>query len=198
MNLRFPLLLPTLSLLIVGLACGRTTGPAASNEVSAVAPTPTPYPTPIPPANPPAALPGDSDLRALIAYANAMQPVLMNGGAILQRDGDILKEAESGNDSVLCDGRLESDNDTMKGIIGQARAISPPSEAQRIHELVLQSGAAWTTALDNVEQFCRTGNSFYKVPAALKFWEAAIALQDAGNRFWALVIAEGVEDWVQR
>ena len=28
--------------------------------------------------------------------------------------------------------------------------------------------------------------------------EAALLLQDAGNRFWALVMAEGVEDWVRR
>jgi hypothetical protein len=134
----------------------------------------------------------------LIVYANEMQPVIVDAGAILERDGEILKVAEDGNDDVLCDGRLEMDNRTMKGITGQARNINPPSDAQRIHELVLQSGEAWTMALDNVEMFCDTGNAFYKVPAALKFWEAALALQDAGNRFWALVIAEGVQDWVQR
>jgi hypothetical protein len=127
-----------------------------------------------------------------------MQPVIVDAGAILQRDGDILKEAEGGNDAVLCDGRLEADNYMMKGIIGQARIITPPSDAHKIHDLVLQSGDAWTAALDNVDQFCETGIAFYKVPAALKFWEAALSLQDAGNRFWALVIAEGVQDWVQR
>lgn len=116
MNLKLRLLVPTAALLIVGLACGRSTAPTqapASAEPPTAAPTPTPFPSPVPPANTPEALPGDSDLRELIAYANAMQPVLVDAGAILQRDGEILKEAEGGNDAVLCDGRLETDNGTM-------------------------------------------------------------------------------------
>ncbi|MFQ5942303.1 MAG: hypothetical protein ACE5JF_01995 [Anaerolineales bacterium] len=198
-GLKLHFLLPTTTLLLFGLACGRTAVPTASpTEVPTAAPTPSPYPTPIPPDATPEALPGDSDLRDLINYANAMQPIIADAGTILQSDGEILKEAEGGNDTVLCDGRLESDNITMKGIIAQARIISPPSDAQKIHDLVLQSGDAWTVALDNVELFCETGNAFYKVPAALKFWEAALTLQDAGNRIWALVISEGVQDWVRR
>ena len=79
-------------------------------------------------------------------------------------------------------------------------AVGPtaPNDAQAIHELVIQSGTAWTEALDEVDSFCDTGNPLYKVSAAVKLWEAGVALQDAGNRFWLLLMSEGVEDWVQR
>jgi hypothetical protein len=63
---------------------------------------------------------------------------------------------------------------------------------------VVRSGDAWTEALENVGRFCDTGNALYKIPAGLKFWEAALLLQDAGDHFWALVVAQGVEDWVSR
>ncbi len=116
----------------------------------------------------------------------------------MQRDGEILKASEGGNDAVLCDGRLENDNQAMEGILYQIRAISPPSDTAVIHDLVLRSGDAWTEALNNVEQFCKTGNQLYKIPAVLKFWEAAATIQDAGNRFWLLLLSNGVEDWVQR
>jgi hypothetical protein len=184
------------SLLLLALACGRGTRPAP--PTAAPPPTPTPYPTPPPPPNTPAALPSDSELRALIEYANAMQPAIVQAGEVLQRDALILQQAEDGNDEVLCDGRLEADNAIMKGALEQARAVDPPADAAAIHDLVLRSGDAWTEALDNVERFCSTGNALYKVTAGLKFWEAALLLQDAGNRFWALVVAQGVEDWVRR
>ena len=117
---------------------------------------------------------------------------------ILERDGEILKASEDGNDAVLCDGRLAADNGSMKGIIADVRMIQPPQDAKVIHDLVLQSGDAWNEALDNVEEFCATGKQLYKIPAVLKFWEAAAALQDAGNRFWILILSKGAEDWVQR
>lgn len=184
------------------LACagaGRLT-PAPSEPTAAPAPaaTPTPYPTPIPPANTPAALPDNADLVALIDYANQMQPLIYQAGLILQRDGEILKQAEGDNDAVLCDGRLEADNAAFKPIADQARAVTPPADAQALHSLVLRGADAWSEALDNVEKFCDTGNALYKVPAALKFWEAALSMQDAGNRFWALVVSEGIQDWVRR
>jgi hypothetical protein len=127
-----------------------------------------------------------------------MQPLLEEAGRLLERDGKILEASEGGNDAVLCDGRLESDNVAMAGVLRRARAISPPASAAGIHEMVLRSGDAWTEALDNVEQFCDTGNHLFKIPAVLKFWEAAATVQDAGNRFWLLLVAQGVEDWVQR
>ncbi|HJX40547.1 MAG TPA: hypothetical protein VJ345_03705 [Anaerolineales bacterium] len=190
------------TLALFALACGRGTAPTApaTTQPTAVPPpaTPTPFPTPPPPANTPSALPSDSQLRALIEYANAMQPLIVQAGATLQRDAVILQEAEDGNDEVLCDGRLEADNSAMKGVLEQVRAVEPPADGAAIHDLVVRSGDAWTEALDNVERFCSTGNALYKVPAGLKFWEAALLLQDAGNRFWSLMMAEGVEDWVRR
>jgi hypothetical protein len=133
-----------------------------------------------------------------VNYAHAMQPLLEQAGELLERDGEILEASEGGNDAVLCDGRLAADNVAMAGVLRRARSIGPPADAARIHDLVLRSGDSWTEALDSVEQFCHTGNQLFKVPAVLKFWEAASTLQDAGNRFWLLLVAQGVEDWVQR
>jgi hypothetical protein len=160
-------------------------------------PTPTPFPTPPPPAAPPVAPPAGSDLQALVDYADALKPLLDEAGIVVQRDGEILEAADGGNDAVLCDGRLAADNETMAGIASRVRAIHPPADAARIHDLLLRSGDAWTEALDNVRQFCDTGNQLFKIPAVLKFWEAAANLQDAANRFWLLLVAKGVEDWVQ-
>lgn len=185
-------------LVLFSMACG---GGPTQIEPSGDTPAPTvptPYPTPPPPVEPPSSLPDDSELRELINYANALNPLLVEAGILLQRDGEILKESEGGSDEVLCDGRLAADNATMKNTVNNIRFISPPIEAEAIHELVLQSGDAWTEALDNIKRFCDTGNQFYKIPAVLKFWEAAATLQDAGNRFWLLIMSQGIEDWVRR
>jgi hypothetical protein len=127
-----------------------------------------------------------------------MQPLLEEASRLVERDGDILEASEGGNDAVLCDGRLAADNGAMADILNRVRGISPPPDAMVIHDLVLRAGDAWTEALDNVAQFCATGNQLYKLPAVLKFWESALTLQDAWNRFWLLLVAQGVEDWVQR
>jgi len=192
------LLMVTVSLLAAGIACAGNQRRATPSDPTPLPPTATWVPTPPPPVRDPGALPTDTSLRELITYANLMQPILSTAGSILERDGQILKAAEDGNDAVLCDGRLASDNINMKDLVAQVRVITAPAKAQTIHELVIQSGMAWTEALDEVERFCDTNNPLYKVTAAVKFWEAGVALQDAGNRFWLLLMAEGVEDWVQR
>jgi hypothetical protein len=188
-------------LILVTIACGRGTpslGTSVATPIATLPSTVTPYPIPPPPATQPSALPDDSELRELIRYATEMYPLLIEAGVMLQRDGEILKDSEGGNDEILCDGRLTADNDNMKNIVHNVRFIKPPEEAEAIHDLVLRSGDAWTEALDNIERFCDTGNQFYKIPAVLKFWEAAATLQDAGNRFWLLIMSKGVEDWVSR
>ncbi len=194
------------ALLFGSLACSGTVGSSQPEEggiegaqpQSASQPTVTVFPTPPPPEFVPQAPPEDSDLATIVRYANSMQPLLVEAGVILERDGEILKASEDGNDAVLCDGRLAADNVSMKEIITDVRAIQPPQDASVIHDLVLQSGDAWIEALDNVEEFCATGKQLYKIPAVLKFWEAAATLQDAGNRFWILILASGAQDWVQR
>lgn len=188
--------------LLIGGALARRSPAATSAPIESPLPSPpptvTPFPTPPPPRTPPLAPPADSDLQALVAYANAMQPLLTEAGELLERDGEILQASEGGNDAVLCDGRLAADNAAMVEILRSVRAITPPADATVIHNLVLRSGDAWTEALDNIELFCDTDKQLYKIPAVLKFWEAAATLQDAANRFWLLLVAEGVEDWVQR
>jgi hypothetical protein len=168
-----------------------------STVVSPPPPTVTPFVPPPPPATPPSGPPADSDLQALVDYANAMQPLLVEAGELVVRDGEILKASEE-DDAALCDGRLAADNVAMADVLSRVRAITPPADAAEIHDLVLRSGDAWTEALNNVALFCDTGNDLYKVPAVLKFAEAGTALQDAANRFWLLLVAKGIEDWVQR
>jgi hypothetical protein len=194
------------ALLLGSLACGGSVRSSQTDDgvsdgaqpPSAPQPTVTVFPTPPPPEIVPQAPPEDGDLAVIVRYANAMQPLLAEAGKILKRDGEILKASEEGNDAVLCDGRLAADNVSMTEIITNVRAIQPVQDASVIHDLVLQSGDAWIEALDNVGEFCKTGNQLYKIPAVLKFWEAAATLQDAGNRFWILILATGAEDWVQR
>jgi len=181
------------------LACGRgTNSPRGNTDSVSPQATYTSVPTPLPLVSTPDALPASSELQALIFYANAMQPLLNDAGILLERDGAILEASQDGNDEVLCDGRLAADNGVMKGIVSNFSAIQAPSSAERIHELVLKSGDSWTDALDDVENFCGSGNALYKVSAAAKFWQAALTFQDAGNRFWLLVMSQGIDAWVQR
>ena len=197
---KFALILVVMSLLGAGIACagGDRSAVEETDHPTPLPPTATLVSTPPPPVSDPGDIPTDTNLRDLIAYANLMQPILTQAGIVLERDGQILKEAEGGNDAVLCDGRLATDNATMKDMVTQVRTITAPSEARAIHDLVIQSGTAWSEALDEVDNFCDTHNPLYKVTAVVKLWEAGVALQDAGNRFWLLLMSEGVEDWVQR
>ena len=61
-------------------------------------PSPDPTPTPVPPVQPsePA-----KDLKALVAYAEAIKPILDEGLAAAKRDGDIL-EASKESPEALC------------------------------------------------------------------------------------------------
>jgi hypothetical protein len=190
-----------LSMIVVvfsSMFCGQERPKPTETPILEVPPTSTQVLIPSPPASTPMNLPESSELQAIVHYANELNPWLAQAGQILERDGEILKEAEGGNDAPLCDGRLEQDNAVMKGILDQIRVLSPPPEASEIHNLLLESGQAWTEAIDNVELFCDTSNQLYKIPAILKYWEAAAKLQDAWNRFWVLIVAKGLEDWVQR
>jgi hypothetical protein len=171
--------------------------PTPFSTVVSPPPTVTPFVPPPPPATPPSAPPADTDLQGLVEYANAMQPLLVEGGELVVQDGEILRASEE-DDAVLCDGRLAADNVAMVDVLSRVRAIAPPADAAEIHELMLRSGDSWTEALDNVKLFCDTGNDLYKIPAVLKFAEAGTTLQDAVNRFWLLLVAKGIEDWVQR
>jgi hypothetical protein len=180
------------------LFCGQNAQKATETPTIQTPEIPTPYPTPPPPATVPSELPESTDLQILLQYANELSPWLQEAGEIVQRDGEILQEVENGNEAALCEGRLEQDNIAMKAILANMEALSPPPDAAVIHDLLIESGDAWTEALDNVELYCETNNQLYILPAALKYWEAAAKLQDAANRFWLLIVAKGLEDWVQR
>lgn len=188
------LTLPLLGLFAAMLACGAP----APTATPSPPPTLTPYPKPLPPAATPQSLPQDQGLQELIRYARNLSPILSDAGAILARDGAILKETEGGNDAPFCDGRLAADKLAMQNILAGVSLIEPPQSASAIHDLVEGSALAYSEALSEIEQFCHSGNALHKIPAALKFAEASLLFQDAGNRFWLLLISQRVEDWVQR
>jgi hypothetical protein len=165
-------------------------------------PPPTPTPAPIwtlpprPSAPPP---PSSGDVAALADYLVALQPMLEEGLAIAERDAVIVEESDrTKNDALLCDGRLVADAMGMEAVVARIRALAPAADASEVHRLLLESGTAWADALAQIGEFCRTGNQLYKVPAILRFWEAALKFQDAANRFWALVAAKGLEAWIDR
>jgi hypothetical protein len=163
-------------------------------------PPPTPLPTPrwtLPPR--PSPSPVSDDLQALADYLIALQPSLDQALAIARQDTEIVQASDRAqDDALLCDGRLEADAGQIAAVVAQMQALSAPSDAADIHRLLLESGTAWADALGQIDQFCRTGNQLYKVPAVLKFWEAALKFQEASDRFWALVVAKGLDEWVQR
>ncbi|MFQ6057679.1 MAG: hypothetical protein ACE5MB_02210 [Anaerolineae bacterium] len=187
------------------LACRATpqapvaaTPPLATPTPWVIVVTPTSVATPTPhivvaTLTPPA---GSSDLQALIAYANQMKPILNEAKVIVERDGEIVKASEGGNEAVLCDGRLAEDAVRMGALVGRMEGIRPPYDAVSIHRLIRESGTAWVEALDNIGRFCRTGNKLYGVPAVLKFWEAGAKFQDAAQRFQWLLVAKGIEELV--
>ncbi|KAA3647891.1 MAG: hypothetical protein DWQ07_02580 [Chloroflexi bacterium] len=166
-------------------------------QIPTFVPTVTAFPTPPPPAEVPAAPPADTQSQNLVSYANEIAPILEAILEIAKRDGEILQASED-NDSVLCDGRLSADNLAMQAHLIQVDGITPPSNGTQIHDQLVSSGDAWEEAMENVELFCDTGNGLYKIPAALKFWESAALFQDAANRFWLLLISEGLEAYVNR
>jgi hypothetical protein len=200
MHERSRILLAVVVLAGAVLACGRSgnSQSAGSGEAGSPPATYTSVPTALPLAGTQPQLPASGELRALITYANSMAPLMADAGILLERDGAILEASQDGNDDVLCDGRLAADNGVMKGIVASVQTIQPPQKAVRIHELVSESGDSWTEALDELENFCSTGNALYKVSAAARFWQAALTFQDAGNRFWMLVMSQGIDAWVQR
>jgi len=192
-------LLACLALTAALLACGRNqAGQPAPAAGAASQATFTSVPTPLPLLATPAELPADNERRDLIRYANAVLPLMAQATPLLEHDGAILNQAQDGQDELLCDGRLAADNVAMKAILGQMQGVSPPAAADRVHDLLLKSGDSWTGALDDVASFCSSGNALYKVSAGAKFYQAALTFQDAGNRFWLLVMSQGIEAWVQR
>ena len=197
---RMRVLLACLALTATVLACGRNQvgQPTTAAGTAPSQATLTSVPTPMPLLATPAELPADSELQALIRYANAVLPLMAQATPLLERDGAILNEAQDGQDHLLCDGRLSADNAAMKAVLGQLQAVFPPAKAVRIHEQLLKSGDSWTGALDDVASFCSSGNALYKVSAGAKFYQAALTFQDAGNRFWLLVMSQGIDAWVQR
>jgi len=165
-------------------------------------PTATPVPT-LPPSVPPV-----SDLEALMAYAEQVQPLIEAGLAAAERDGQILEAAEQ-DESAMCGGALNphptlvADAALMHDLVRQLDAIAPPPEAaDSVHRPLRESANLAGEALDNINRSCQTANELerglLRAGAVLQVWGAALNLRIAAENFTLLLIANGLEELAGR
>jgi hypothetical protein len=102
--------------------------------------------TSMPPANP--ANP-DADFQAMVQYAEAIKPIVDEGLAAAERDGDIL-EASKQNPAALCGGGLSphptlaADAKLMNDLVNRLNGITPPAEAaEPAHKPLKESMRLW-------------------------------------------------------
>jgi hypothetical protein len=167
-------------------------------------PEPTaPPPTPVPPIEPAEAA---SDFQALVAYAEAVKPILDEGLAAAERDGQIMEASEQ-NPDQLCGGRntphptLAADAALMDDLTQQLSDISPPPEAATaVHEPLVDSLRLWGEALDNINLSCQTDEpvrqGVLRLGAVLQVGGSMLNFHIAGDNFWRLMLVNGLEEIV--
>ncbi len=175
--------------------------------------TPTPWPTipptavpTLPPVTPSPSTPLANDFEGLVQYAEAITPILEEGLAAAERDGDILEASEQ-NPAALCGaGRvphptLVADAALMDNLGNQLEAITPPAEAAAaVHKPLLESLRLWRDALHNINLSCQTddptGQGLLRLGAALQLGGSLLNFQTATTNFWRLIITQGLEEIV--
>lgn len=164
-------------------------------------PLPPPSPTPVPVIQPDETA---SDFQALVDYAEAIKPIIDEGLAAAERDGDIL-EASKQNPEALCGGAgspqptLAGDAVRMEDLADRLKRITPPAEAdQAIHKPLLESIRLWGEALDNINQSCQTGDQLaqglMRLEAVVQLGGAMLNFRVASDNFWRLVLINGLEE----
>lgn len=166
---------------------------------------PTAVPT-LPPVTPaPPAQPADpaADFQALVDYAEAIKPILDEGLAAAERDGDILKASEE-NPGALCGGgltphpTLAADAALMHDLVNRLKGITPPPEAaESVHKPLVESVRLWGEALDNINLSCQTDDpaaqGLLRLGAVLQLGGSMLNFRIAADNFWRLVVANGLE-----
>jgi hypothetical protein len=156
--------------------------------------------TPIPPPNP--ANP-DADFQAMVQYAEAIKPIVDEGLAAAERDGDIL-EASKQNPTALCGGGLSphptlvADATLMDNLVNRLNGITPPAEAtDSVHKPLKESMRLWGEALDNINLSCQTDDpaaqGLLRLGAVLQLGGSLVNFHVASDNFWRLVIVNGLE-----
>jgi hypothetical protein len=173
--------------------------PSATLRTGPVEP-PAQTPTPVPPVQPTGAA---DDLQALVAYAEAIKPILDEGLAAAERNGDILEASEQ-NPDALCGGGLTphltlvADAALMDDLINRLNGITPPSEAaDPVHKPLVESVRLWGDALDNINLSCQTDDlaaqGLLRLGAVLQLGGSMLNFRIASDNFWRLVIVNGLE-----
>jgi hypothetical protein len=143
------------------------------------------------------------DLQALVAYAEAIKPILDEGLAAAERDGDILEASEE-NPDALCGGGLTphpilvADAALMEDLVNRLNGITPPAEAANpVHKPLVGSVRLWGDALDNINLSCQTDDpaaqGLLRLGAVLQLGGSMINFRVASDNFWRLVIVNGLE-----
>jgi hypothetical protein len=156
--------------------------------------------TSMPPANP--ANP-DADFQAMVQYAEAIKPIVDEGLAAAERDGDIL-EASKQNPAALCGGGLSphptlaADAKLMNDLVNRLNGITPPAEAaEPAHKPLKESMRLWGEALDNINLSCQsddeTTQGLLRLGAVLQLGGSLVNFHVASDNFWRLVIVYGLE-----
>jgi hypothetical protein len=153
--------------------------------------------TPMPPANP------DADFQTMVQYAEAIKPIVDEGLAAAERDGDIL-EASKQNPAALCGGGLSphptlvADATLMDNLANRLNGITPPAEAaDTVHKPLKESMRLWSDALDNINLSCQTDDpaaqGLLRLGAVLQLGGSLVNFRVASDNFWRLVIVNGLE-----
>jgi hypothetical protein len=173
--------------------------PTSTNTRVVPPPVEPPAPTPVPQRQPggPA-----GDLQALAAYAAAIKPILDEGLAAAERDGQIL-EASKEAPEALCGGEraphpvLVADAALMHGLARQLDEVTPPAEAAgSVHQPLRESMQLWGDALNNVNRSCQqepAARGLSRVGATLQLGGSLLNFRIASDNFWRLVLVNGIE-----
>jgi hypothetical protein len=196
-----PIIIVVTATPVVSPSATLRTGPV---EPPLPAEPPTAVPT-LPPATPaPPAQPTrpDADFQALVAYAEAIKPILDEGLAAAERDGDILEASEE-NPDALCGGGLNphptlvADAALMDDLMNRLKGITPPAEAANpVHKPLVDSVRLWGDALDSILS-CQTDDpaaqGLLRLGAVLQLGGSMLNFRIASDNFWRLVIVNGLE-----
>lgn len=136
-------------------------------------------------------------------YANTIKPMLDEGLAAAERDGDIL-EASEDNPQALCGGGLNphptliADAALMNDLENRLNGITPPAEAaESVHKPLVESIRLWGDALDNINLSCQTedpaAQGLLRLGAVLQLGGSMLNFKAASDNFWRLVIVNGLE-----
>ncbi len=141
--------------------------------------------------------------QALLSYAQAIEPILHEGLAAAERDGDILQASEQ-NPDTLCGGgftphpTLAADAALMDDLVNRLNQITPPADAaESVHRPLVESVRLWGEALDNINLSCQSndpaGQGLLRLGAVLQLGGSMLNFHIASDNFWRLVVVNGLE-----